>query len=179
MTAQHTIDIAVDHSHGQVEGYRADGRSGVVAHALQPSDLFISVGESAHRHNLAGGKVKVAGPAVVAQALPLAQHLVLSGRSQVADGGPAAHEPQPVVPSLPDLRLLQDDLREPHGIGVAGLAPRQVASVLAKPSEQCCGKEEAIFSHRACVVMRMTLHRGNYRVSENLSDRPKSRVVVG
>ena len=111
VTAQHTIDIAVDHSHGQVEGYRADGRSGIVAHALQLSDLIIGIGESAHRNNLTGGKMQVAGPAVIAQALPLAQHLVLSGRSQVADGGPTAHEPQPVVPSLLDLRLLQDDLR--------------------------------------------------------------------
>jgi len=110
VAGQHPIDIAVDHRHGQVESDRGDGRRRIVAHALQLADFLVSIRKSAHRDNLLRSKVQVAGPRIIAEALPKAQHLVLGRRRQLFHAGPSRHEPEPVVPALLHLRLLQDNL---------------------------------------------------------------------
>ena len=105
----------------------------MAADALELSDFIEGVREMAEGDDLPGSVVEVAGTAVVAQALPLAQHLVFRGGGKGLNGRPTVHKALPVVPTLLDLRLLEDDLGEPDGVGVAGLPPRQVATVLTKP----------------------------------------------
>ena len=133
VAGEDAVDVAVDDGGGEVEGKGADGSGGVVAYALQRADAFEGGGETACSHNLAGSRVEVACPAVVAQSLPLAQHFVLGGGGQVGHCRPSVHEALPVGQSLLYARLLQDDFGEPDGIRVACLPPGQVAAVLAEP----------------------------------------------
>ena len=83
-----------------------------------------------------GSVVEITGSAVVAQALPLAQHLVFRGGGKGLNGRPTVHEALPIVPALLHLCLLEDDLREPDSVGIASPPPRQVTTVLAKPFQK-------------------------------------------
>ena len=84
--------------------------------------------------DLLGSVVEIAGTAVIAQALPFAKYLVFRSCGEGLNRRPAMHETLPVVPALLDLCLLENDLGQPDGVGVAGLPPRQVTTVLTKPS---------------------------------------------
>ncbi len=91
----------------------------------------------AKSHNLFRSEVKISCPTIVAQSLPLAQHLILCSLSEGLNGGPAMHKALPIFPALFHLSLLEDNLGEPDGIRVMRLPPRQVAPVLTKPIQQC------------------------------------------
>ena len=91
----------------------------------------------AKSHYLFRSEVKISRPTIVAQSLPLAQHLILCSLSEGLNGGPAMHKALPIFPALFHLSLLEDNLGEPDGIRVMRLPPRQVASVLTKPIQQC------------------------------------------
>ena len=136
VAGEDTIDVAIDDGSGEAEGDTPDGSSGIVAYALESPDVIEGVREMAEGDDLPGSVVEVAGTAVVAQTLPLAQHLVFRSGSESLNGRPAVHKTLPVVPALLDLRLLEDDLGEPNGVGVAGLPPRQVTTVLTKPLKE-------------------------------------------
>jgi hypothetical protein len=136
VAGEDTIDIAIDDGSGEAEGDAPDGGSGIVAYALEFPDFFEGVREMAEGDDLLGGVVEVAGSAVIAQALPLAQHLVFRGGGKGLNGRPSVHKALPVVPALLDLRLLEDDLGEPNGVRVAGLPPRQIATVLTEPLKE-------------------------------------------
>ena len=79
--------------------------------------------------------MEVACTAVVAESLPFAEDLVFGGGGEVFHLGPAADEPQPVVVSLLDACLLEDDFAEPDGVGVGSVSPGEVAGVFGKPVE--------------------------------------------
>ena len=136
MTREHPIDIPVDHSRRQSEGDTPDGGSRIVAHALQLFNLLDGIREMTKSHNLLGGIVQITGPAVVAQSLPLAQHLVFRCLSQGLYSRPAAHKAFPVVPALLHLRLLKNDLRKPYSIRIASLPPWQLTTILSEPFQQ-------------------------------------------
>ena len=88
--------------------------------------------ETAEPDRRAGGSVQqVAGPAVVAQALPEAQHLLFLGPGQVGGGRKRLEEALEVGDDRRDLGLLQHDLGEPDAIGVARALPRQVVPAVA------------------------------------------------
>lgn len=73
---KYPVDIAVHDGTGGVEGGRADGRSGVVAHTAQRAHRFIVGGEAAAEtgDDLTGGGMEVARPGVVAEPLPEFEH---------------------------------------------------------------------------------------------------------
>ena len=147
VATEHTVDIAVDDGSRQSEGDAPDGRSGVVAHTFQLPDFIESIRKMAEGDDLLGGVVQVAGATVVAQPLPLTEHLVLRGGSKVSDRRPATHEALPILPALLHLRLLEDDLREPDGVRVLRPTPRQLPSVLTEPAEE--GRGEGRGGYRA------------------------------
>ena len=136
MAREHTIHIPVDHSRRQSKGDAPDGSSRIVAHTLQLFNLLDGIREMPKSHNLLGCIVQITGTTIVAQALPLAQHLVLRRLSQSLDRWPVAHKAFPVVPALFHLRLLQNDLREPYSIRIASLPPRQLTTILSEPFQQ-------------------------------------------
>ena len=133
---QDAVDVSVDNGNGLSESDAGDGGGGVVAHAFQLSDVVEGVGEVSQIDNLPCGGVQVARAAVVAQSLPLAQHLVLGSGGELFYGWPAVHEAFPVGLSLLYARLLQDDFAEPDGVRVTRVAPGEVASVFGKPEEE-------------------------------------------
>ena len=137
MASKHPIDIAIHHSGRQSESDGTDGGSCVIAHTLQLFDAFQCRGETALCYNLLGGCVQIAGTAVIAQALPFTQHLILRRFRQILHFGPSLHEAQPIVHTLQNARLLQNDFAQPDGIGVSGVSPRKVAPVQGKPVKKC------------------------------------------
>ena len=137
VAGEDAIDIAVNGGGGQVERHRPQRGSSVVTHPLEGSQPRDGIRETAHGDHLTCRGVQVAGTAVVAQPLPLSQHLVLAGGSECLDRGKSLHETKPVVASLVDACLLQDNLAHPDAVGVTDATPRQFAPVLRKPPQQC------------------------------------------
>ena len=90
------------------------------------------------RHDFLRGGLQVAGPGIVAQALPLAQDIVRVGRGQAGDVGEVLHPAQVVPAGGFDLGLLEHDFRHPDAVRVAGSrrAPRQVAVVRVVPGQK-------------------------------------------
>ncbi len=93
--------------------------------------------------------MKVAGTGVIPQSLPGTQHVVLASRGQLADGRKTLHEPQEVVITLHDTRLLQNDFRNPNAIGVFRPAPREIAPMNGIPAFESGGKRVCfVFNHK-------------------------------
>ena len=127
------VHIAIHHSSRQSEGYRANGCSGIVAHPFQAFNTLQSLWKATHLHHLLSCLMQISRSAVIAQALPFAQHLILRGSCQVFHRWPSLHKAFPVRSSLFDARLLQDNFRQPDGVCILRLTPGQRPSVLAKP----------------------------------------------
>jgi hypothetical protein len=98
------------------------------------------------------GAMQHAGAAIVAEATPQGEHGGLVGRGEHGDSGETFHPARVVVENSSDARLLQHDLRDPNGVGVAGSPPRQIALVLREPFEEHRGNggrvgEEIVRKH--------------------------------
>lgn len=65
-----------------------------------------------------GGGMQVAGTAIIAQALPIFQHLVLVGSRQRPDIRETADKPPEIVHPLRDARLLQYNFGNPDDIRI-------------------------------------------------------------
>lgn len=72
-------------------------------------------------HDPPGRLVKVTRPAVVAEALPEAQHLLLVGRRECSERGPAVHEATEIIHHRGDLGLLEHCFADQHVIGIGTL----------------------------------------------------------
>ena len=138
VASEYPIGVAIDGSHGQIESKRADGCCRIVAHPFQAPQPFIGLRESAFRHHLTRSRMQVSRPAVIAQPLPQAQHIVFRSRCQRLHRGKTLHEPLPIGQSLFDARLLQDNLTQPDGIGIAVRPPREAATMLLIPAQKRC-----------------------------------------
>ena len=77
-----------------------------------------------------------AGAPVVSQPTPGGQHCRLPRRGQFLHRGKSPQETAIVLEHRRDAGLLQHDFREPHPVGIAVLAPRQVPPVAVVPREQ-------------------------------------------
>ena len=76
------------------------------------------------------------GPPVVAEALPLADHVGGRCDRELFDPRPALEPPLPARQHALDLRLLGHDLADEDRVRVARPPPRQVASVLHEPRQE-------------------------------------------
>ena len=81
-------------------------------------------------------RVQVAGPGVVAEALPGLAHRRLGGRRQVVEGRVLAQEAPVVALDPVHLGLLQHDLGDQDPVGVAGPPPGQLAPLGPVPGQQ-------------------------------------------
>jgi hypothetical protein len=89
----------------------------------------------------AGGAVEVAGPGVVAQAGPVAEHLIRLGRRQVRQTGEAGHEALEIGDDRRDLGLLEHDLGDPDPVGAGVALPGQILAAMAvEPGEDALGE---------------------------------------
>ena len=113
-------DIPVDHRIGLVPGKRNNGSRRVLPYPLQRNHILVAAGKYAAEtlHNLFGRRMEVTRPAVIAQPLPIFQHLVFVCLSQRSDIGETFHKTVKIVHPLRDTRLLEDNLRNPNDIRV-------------------------------------------------------------
>ena len=136
---QHPYHIAVQDGGGLIEGDAADGSSGVAPNAWQGQNLA----ETFRKFTVMlldedlGGFLQVASSSVVAQSFPKFQHLVGLRFCERLDGREAAHPALPIGQDRFHLGLLEHDFRNPNCIRFTSAPPRKIASILAKPPQQC------------------------------------------
>jgi hypothetical protein len=80
--------------------------------------------------------MEVAGASVVAEPLPLGEDGFGGGGGEGGDGGEGLKPAVPVAAHGLYAGLLQHDLRDPDGVGVAVAAPGEITLVNIEPSEQ-------------------------------------------
>lgn len=137
-------DIAVDADVGEAEGDARDGAGGVVADAGEGADFVVSGGEAAEGEHLLGGALEVAGAGVIAEAGPGGEEVGFGGGGEGGEVGEAGKEAFVIGNDSSDAGLLEHDFREPDAVGVAGVAPREVALVGEKPLVQRGGKSHVV-----------------------------------
>ena len=136
--AQHPLHIAVHHGHWLAVGDAGDGRGRVSANARQQTQIFrrggnvalVAAGHTLRRF------MQHPRPPVVAQPAPRGQHLLLVGERQRIEGGKPGHERLVALHHHRHAGLLQHDLGDPDGVGVAAAPPRQVAPAAVIPLQQ-------------------------------------------
>jgi len=85
------------------------------------------------RRDLLRGAVQVERAPVVAEPLPLADHVGGRGRSERVDGRPALEPGPPPRHDAVDLRLLCHDFRDQDRVRISRLPPREIARVFPVP----------------------------------------------
>ena len=88
------------------------------------------------RDHLARQPVQIGGPPIVAEAVPFLAHPPGPRLGQMAQGREPREEARIELLDPAHLGLLQHHLRHQHAVGIAGLPPRQIASVSAEPGEE-------------------------------------------
>ncbi len=146
------LDVAVEDGDGFAEGDGGDGGCGVLADAGERAEVVGSARELAMELalNELRGAVEEMRAAVVAEAGPEREHVFLFGFGESFEGWEAAEELGVALDDSGDARLLEHDLREPGGVGVADAAPGEVASVLVVPGEELAAEELGLEGERGC-----------------------------
>ncbi|EAU63217.1 conserved hypothetical protein [Stigmatella aurantiaca DW4/3-1] len=135
---EHARHVAIHQGGFFSEGNGGHGPRRVAAEAGQGEQVLRGGGKpsSEVRDDLLGGAVEVARARVVAKAPPRGEHVIQGGRRQGPHRGKARQEPLPVGNDGGHLGLLQHDLAEPDGVGVARAAPGQIPLLPAIPGQQ-------------------------------------------
>ena len=145
--AQHpreqALDVAIQNRRPLLKAKRRDRSRGRAANAGQGLQVLCAARKRAAklRHHRLRALVQVARTAVVTQATPQGQHLVLIGRRQGRHVGKARQKAGKVLQHRAHLRLLQHDLGQPNAVGVLRVLPRQaLPPMLALPVHQALRK---------------------------------------
>ena len=131
-------NVSVNGGNGQAEGDGSDGSGGIVADAGEGAQKgfvgghFAAVIADDHLRGL----LQVAGAAVIAEAFPKFQELILGGGGKVENGGKGFKEAGVVGLDGFHAGLLEHDFGDPNAVGVAGMPPRQIAGVRRIPAKQ-------------------------------------------
>ena len=132
--AEHAAHIGIQNRHPLAKTQRRNRRCGGAPYARQLIQLRGAAWKRAAmdlHHRLRTG-VQIARPAVVTQATPQAQYLVLRRCSQRAHRGEARHEAVKVSHHGGHLGLLQHDLGDPDAVRVCGVLPGQVVAAVQR-----------------------------------------------
>ena len=129
---EHAPHVHVGGQDGLAEGEAPDRRRRVRADARQRGEVL----GPARIGDQAGRAVERQGAPVVAEALPLADHLRRARRGERVEVRPARHPRLEARHHAAHLGLLEHHLRHQHRVGVAAPAPGQIASGLGVPAQQ-------------------------------------------
>ena len=135
MAGEQAFDVAVEDGFFLAEGEDGDGGGGAAPHALerlQPGTVAREL-PAVLIHDLPRGVVQVARAAVVAEAGPQREYVVIGSGGEAFDIGKAGEEARVILQDGGDLRLLQHDFREPDAVGVVALPGQVVAAVAGLP----------------------------------------------
>ena len=126
---KHRAHVRLEIQAGNIARERRDTRRGGVADAGKLHELIDAFGHapSVFRGTYIGSALQRERAAVVAQALPLLNHIGRARRRERVNRGKMAQEPLPSGKHARHLRLLQHGFRNPNGICVARIAPGKVA----------------------------------------------------
>ena len=122
---EHAARVGLHDRRGEVEGDRGDGAGGVAADPRQAQQAGNRPRKlrGVIRHHRLRRSMQLPGTAIVAEALPVLEHVGLAGGGELADGRKPRHE-SPVELLHPlHLRLLEHDLADPDGVGIARPPP--------------------------------------------------------
>jgi len=149
-TEEDALDVAVEDGDGFAEGDGGDGGCGVLADAGEGAEVVGGARELAVELALdeLGGAVEEMRAAVVAEAGPEGEDVFLFGFGEGFEGGEAAEELGVALDDGGDARLLEHDLGEPGGVGIADAAPGEIARVLAIPGEELAAEEIGVEGER-------------------------------
>ncbi|MCY1205632.1 hypothetical protein D9M72_171850 [compost metagenome] len=140
---QHALHVAVEDGHAlaETEGRNRGRRRTTDAGQGHEFGGGVRKGAAEARDHLLRAAVHVARAAVVAQAAPQAEHLVLGAGGQRRHVGEALEKAREVAQHGRDLGLLEHHLREPDAVRIARVLPRQfAATVAALPAHDLCGE---------------------------------------
>ncbi len=110
-------DVGVDDDGALTEGNRCNCRGRIGAEPGKLAQLNLDRWEAAARRHLPGASNEVAGPGIVAEPRPFAQHLFVRCGGKRFDGRPALDEAAEARLDRGDRGLLQHDFAQPHNIG--------------------------------------------------------------
>ena len=139
---QHAAHVRIQNGRALPKAERGNRAGGGSTDARQGRQQLDGVREFATElaHHLLRAAMQIACAAVVAQAAPERQHIVLRGCGQRAYIGKACEKARVVIQYGGDLRLLQHDLRKPHAICVPCVLPGQmIAAMLFLPTHNLRG----------------------------------------
>ena len=125
---KHPEDIPV-HNRIRLVPYKGnDGRRRILPYPFQRDHILIAVGKypAETLHNIFCRGMQVTGAAVIAETLPVFQHLVFLCRSQRCHIRKPFGKTEEIIHSLRHPRLLKDNLGYPDYIGIGRFPPGQL-----------------------------------------------------
>ena len=159
--AKHALHIAVDHGDVFAVGDAGDSGSGVSSDAGQFAQIHRGCRDAAAEflRNKVCRLVQHAGAAVVAETAPKREHVLLAGFGQRKHRGKAVQKGRVALNDHGHAGLLQHDLRNPDGVGVASGAPREVAPIGVVPLQH--GTAQASERLGFCIALQ---HGSDYDI---------------
>ncbi|MPN40721.1 hypothetical protein SDC9_188260 [bioreactor metagenome] len=141
-TGEHAPHVGVQDGRALAKAERGNCPGRRAADAGQRRQQFHGLRKRAAKvaHHLLRAAVQIARAAVITQAAPQRQHIILRRGGQRLHVRKALQKPCVVIQHRGDLRLLQHDLRQPYAIGVARVLPRQmITAMLFLPAHHARG----------------------------------------
>ena len=186
-TRHDPFHVAVHGGRGAVERDRGDRGGGIGADAGKRAQSFLALGKPAAmlRDQHPCAFVEVAGPGVVAEPLPLVQHVIELRFGESRERGPSGDEPPEIPVDGRHGGLLKHDFADPDPIRVRRRAgrrsPGQVAPVAVVPGEQFPGPafRGSGVGHASHVLSRgvVSLFRGDAQPTMRGPSRGRARRV--
>lgn len=135
---QHAGGVRFNNRNRLIEGEDGDGVRGVFSDARQLPHALGLVRKTATMSIFddLGGGVKISRPRVVTETLPGAQDVIFRSARQSGEVG-EAFEPLVIVRANGGhLSLLKHELGDKNRVGIARVTPRQIAPVVAIPTQK-------------------------------------------
>jgi hypothetical protein len=135
---QHTLDVAIHNRDWLAKCNAGDGGSGVTSDARQSLKIFCPLRKPAGvlLHDLFSALVQTARSPIVAQAAPCGEYCILRLRGERFNTWKTFEEIPVVFEDSGHTRLLQHNFAEPDAVGIASLAPREIAAIPVVPAKE-------------------------------------------
>jgi len=135
---QQSRDVRLDDWHSLVEREGGDRAGGITSNPGKSLDRIQSARKPATMffHHGDGSRTEITCARVIAEALPGVKDLLFGSSRQGGEIGETLHPLIIIWEDGGDLRLLEHELGDQDGIGIAGAAPGKIAAVSAVPGAE-------------------------------------------
>ena len=137
-SAKNPLDVAIDYGDGLVVGEAGDGGGSVGTDARKLAEILCGGGHDAAVvvDDGLGGFMQHAGAAVVAEAAPKGEHILLVGFGEGLKGRKALEEGGVALDDHGDAGLLEHDFGDPDRVRIIGVPPGEITLAALIPSEE-------------------------------------------